>query len=242
MVIRPEQMEVLEKASQANFEDAVVEEMRERFPKHCELLGDENLRRKVREGLETARGYGLASKRGLCLFVQLGFQLGAAFDLDPQYPWAAEILNDRAPSEPVRGERLEKKASECLAAISGPNGKFVYAALGRLRQESLEHLAGMGSRLWMTWLYPEKCRYIGEEALDKLVYASEEAARSYGLTTPGGVTVYVALAFFLGCGFDADPQFAFAQRILADEALADPAAKAAQLHQASLAYLENWAG
>jgi hypothetical protein len=75
-----------------------------------------------------------------------------------------------------------------------------------------------------------------------VVARAVEAARRTRLTTEAGVVMYVVLMFFLGSGFEEDPQFRWAKKILTDETLKEPAKKAAKLREAAMAYLARFAG
>jgi hypothetical protein len=245
--IRWEQMEVFDRAVLKDFEDQTLEHLKKGFPKHCRLLGEENLRKKVRQGFERARSYGLSSQNGLRLFVELTFLLGSGFDTDPQLPWAAEILKDTASDQAARVERLHQKSMEYLEKVCGPNNEHIDAVLARLRTEPLQGFSQSGigrfedymvRRFWL--LSPEKCRYIGEGCLRGLIQSGLDAARGYGLLNELGVTAYLGLMFILGSDFAGDLQYGFAQEVLSDQSLADPAQKANRLYAEALAYLDRW--
>ena len=94
LVMRETQMATFEQAAVHNFENRLLEHLEEFFPKHCEILGEEQARKAIRLGIERAKQYDLVSERDLHLYVGLMFMLGSYFDQDPQLPWAAKILTD----------------------------------------------------------------------------------------------------------------------------------------------------
>jgi hypothetical protein len=245
--IRKDQMAVMDQLALKHFEDQTAEELKQSFPKHARLLGEEKLRQRVREGFARARVYGLSSQNGLRLFVELTFLLGNAFDTDPQVSWAAQILSDSAAEEATRVERLYQKTTDYLQSVCGPNGEHIHAALAKVRGEALEGFPQSGLGAFQDFmlrrfllLYPEKCRHVGEPALRRLIESGLQPARSYGLVTERGVTLLLALMFLLGSGFHQDSQFAFAAKVLADASLTDPNQKAERLKAEALAYLEQW--
>ncbi len=245
--IRKEQMETLDRAAIENFEKGLAAELAQALPKVAGIMGEERFRAKVRIGLARAREHRLVSQNGLRLFTHLTFLLGSAFDKDPQTSWAAEILSDPDSEEATRVERLHQRSLKHLEEVAGEGGKFVDGVLARLPAEALEGYSqsGLGDfeayisrRFWL--LYPQKCQCIGESALRKLIRDGMASARARGLTTERGVTLYLALAFLLGAGFDEDLQYPFAQEVLKDPALTEPRKKAELLYERALEYLKRW--
>lgn len=85
----------------------VLRWLREIFPQKYERVGELNLRRMIRRGVEAALTYSIADGRGQSVFAGMMFMLGSGFDRDPQFPWAAEALKDDPLAEPTdRGARL----------------------------------------------------------------------------------------------------------------------------------------
>ncbi len=247
--IRKEQMETFDRVAVENFEKGLAAELGAALPKVREMMGEDRFLAKVRGGLARARGHGLESQNGLRLFTHLTFLLGSAFDRDPQTAWAGEILGDRGTDEVVRVERLHQRSMKHLEEVAGEGGEFIDRVLARLQAEALEGYSqsGLGDfeaymlrRFWM--LYPEKCQCVGENALRQIIRSGMAAARSRGLTTERGVTLYLALVFLLGITFDEDPQYPFAQAVLKDPSLADPRKKAELLYERALEYLKRWRG
>ena len=60
------------------------------FPAACAALGEEQVRRVVRYGIERAASHGVTRERGVCAWVDLMFTFGRDFDRDPDLPWASE--------------------------------------------------------------------------------------------------------------------------------------------------------
>jgi hypothetical protein len=241
--IRTEQMKALEGAAVQNFDQHVAEKVRKRFPKQCEAMGSEGLTALVRLGRERAEKHGFKTCRDIDEYIHLMPVLGSYFDLDPQVPWAAEILGKTGfKDEHARMEALRVRALEHVNQVSGPGGEHIKRALERLRASQLEGFARSGVPHFETYmlqrlaaLYPEKAAAAGEIALRTVMRGAVETARKYGLTNEAGVTLLVALPFMLGAGFDTDPQYGWAAGVLKDPG--DPAAKARKLHEAAMRYL-----
>lgn len=88
LVIRASQMAVFENLATARFQQSLLDHLRIFFPQHAAVLGDAQLVRVVRYGLQRAESRGLLSERALFLYTALMFMLGSHFDDDLQLPWA----------------------------------------------------------------------------------------------------------------------------------------------------------
>lgn len=85
-------------------------------PQKYQVLGDNILRDLVRHGYGAAKQHGLTTERGAMIYLSLAFLLGAGFDHDPLYPWAAEVLADSELTDPAKkGEALYAVARRHLA-------------------------------------------------------------------------------------------------------------------------------
>jgi hypothetical protein len=78
--------------------------------KHCEL-NEAQLRHLVEQGYECVRTYGLDAPQGVFLCAGLSFLLGHGFAKDPQFRWAADVLNDPGISDPAQRVTAMKEAS-----------------------------------------------------------------------------------------------------------------------------------
>jgi hypothetical protein len=251
LVIRDSQMLAFEQGAVRNFENQLIEHLKEFFPKHCEILGEEQVRKVIRLGTERAGQYELVSERDLYLYVGLMFMLGSYFDQDPQLPWAAKILEDENIVDPsVRADRLHDRAMTFLNEATGQESQYLERALSKGRKLPASALSRTGEdrqlsfgdyllKLLYDW-YPEKYQAVGDPAIRQLIRQGYQAARGYGLTDEKGITVYLGLMFLLGGGFDRDPQYPWAETVLRDAKLIDPIEKGESLHQSALAYLAQW--
>lgn len=251
--IRAEQLEVFEQAALRNFIERMADYLQETFPKHYEIFGRDKIRDLARFGMEQARVHDLTAERSIKLYTTLMFMFGSRFDTDPQYSWAAEILGDRNNvDEMTRADRLYEKGVECLNAISGRNGRHISDALGRVRRARADDFSPSGTpqaaaadfyrRLiaQLEDLYPEKHKYVGELSLRRMIQRGIQSASGHRITRERGVATYIGLMFFLGSGFDTDPQFPWASDVLNNAAIADENQKIAQLYERAVSYLDRW--
>lgn len=75
-----------------------------------------------------------------------------------------------------------------------------------------------------------------------LVSQAVETSLNYGLTTRGSIRLYAELMLLFGCGFDTDPLFPWAPKVLHNPYAGDSASRAEQLHKLTLHYLAAVAG
>lgn len=85
-------------------------------PQKYQALGEDPLRHLVRHSYGAAKQHGLTTERGAMIYLALAFILGAGFDRDPLYPWAAVVLADPALADPAKkSEALYATAQAQLA-------------------------------------------------------------------------------------------------------------------------------
>lgn len=105
MIIRKNQMDQLGDYMRQSFEDRMVTHINRFFPDKAEALGEENLRKQIRLGMEKADRYHVRREKDVAKFVQLKFALHPEFDEQPEMAWTKEILKDH--SLPG-GEKMDK--------------------------------------------------------------------------------------------------------------------------------------
>ena len=248
LVIRDEQMAVLEHAARRGFEERTLAHLQQCFPQDVKALGEENACVVIREGVRRAQGYGISSERGLWLFIDLMFQLGGGFDTDPQLPWAAEALQGEALDEYARIDRLEAKLAEYLEKVTGAEGQHFRAALERLRDAAPDLPAAVRSgrnfetaaMLKLQFIFPEKYAWLGPERVWTLVRGGFERAQRHGLVTPGGTLLFIELSFVFGSGFDQDAQFPWFKATVSDPAFKDEQKKIERLRQQARDHIGLW--
>src|SRR2546421_745613 len=134
MRIRADQMKAFEHAAARDFKLRMSQHLKQSFPKHCQILGEERLESVIDYGWARANSYGLVAENAIILFTELMFLLGRGFDTDPQLPWTTEILTKKEfPDEATRLQSLYDKAIVYLNRVSGKNNEHIDSAQARLR-------------------------------------------------------------------------------------------------------------
>jgi hypothetical protein len=100
------QKDAFSEAALQRFEERMLLHLRMFFAPSCDALGEAAVREIVRSGVARAARHGIVSERGVCLYVDTMILHGRYFDRDPERPWAARILEDRAVRDP--GERARR--------------------------------------------------------------------------------------------------------------------------------------
>ena len=116
LVIRKEQMSVLEVAMASRFRGKLCEHLRQELPEETKTLPDPQLRSAVEEGIVQGRQYGITTERDLTLFVDLTFLLSPAFEHAPGMEWAKRILLNKE----MDGETKMSLIYQKLAAAQQP--------------------------------------------------------------------------------------------------------------------------
>lgn len=241
LVIRGEQTEAFRQAARRNFEDLMADHLRAFAPVQSKILGDAQVRKVIRLGIERAGAHSLSGRGPVRLYLELMFMLGSDFDTDPQLPWAREVLSDEAvPEQTERAGRLYDEALRFVAAVSGPNHEYERDALRRVCHKRLEDFPAADQHSMLSHLrgvYPQRCASAGEVGLRLLVQRGVGAARECGLSAHGGETLFVGLMFAFGHGCLNDPQFPWVAATLEDRRGDDPARKVERLYAKLMTYL-----
>ncbi|MGA7904711.1 MAG: hypothetical protein WCA06_18940 [Terrimicrobiaceae bacterium] len=241
--IREEQMAVFEQAALKRFENEMVVHSTNFAPHLCEVIGEEQLRLAICRAMARAGGYGFTNRGPIRLFIELMFLFGSAFDTDPQYPWAGDILH-ASDDQMQRAEQLREKTLDYQEKVSGPDGVNTRKAL-----EGLSVLARqptvIASREFLrdalqevSRVFPQKAAYVGEAALKTLVNEASTTARNYGLPVRGE-GLFVALMFAFGHGCSEDPLYPWIARTLNDRRIVEPSARADRLRKKAVTWLDH---
>jgi hypothetical protein len=246
LVLRNEQMEVFRKAALASFESKMMVHLSGFAKRHCEVIGEENVRYVIRLGIERSALYGFTDRGAIQLFLELMFMFGSYFDTDPQLPWAAQILQNReADEEMACADRLYHRTMDYLNAVAGPGNAYTIRALKKIRMIAAQSFTFtsenfVGSLMTeMADAYPEKYRYVGKDALKTLIERGIDSAKTHKVKTDRSLWLFCVLMFALGHGFANDPLFPWIARTLTDSALTDPDQRAKKLEGRAMAYLDR---
>lgn len=247
LVIRKKQLEVLEDVAARNFENELVEHIKEFAPKHSGVIKDKGVREVVRLGIERAENYGFTKRGPIRFYVELMFMFGSDFDTDFQLPWAAGMLNnDEIKDEMERADLLHEKMLEYIKKVArDANDEYSLKALRRLKNARIEDYQVAGGYfdekaiVGLRDIYPQKSEYLGEELLQTLVKRAKELAERYSVTSEKGKALFVALMFVLGHGFANDSLFPWVKTTMEDESITDPNEKAERLERKMKIYLDQ---
>jgi hypothetical protein len=228
LTIREEQMSIFEQAAIQRFEDEMVIHSKEFSPRLCEILGDEQLRVAIRQAIGPARGYGFNCRGPVRLYIEMMFLFGSGFDTDPQYPWATRILEDQSDDEFLRADRLHASTMTYLERVAGPENEHAKAALHRMKSIGVDLVTSGGPTFeisvlaGMRHLYPEKCEFIGQPALEALIEEGTHFATAHSAVEPADRGLCVGMMFVLGHGFASDPLLRWGREPLAEQQISGP--------------------
>jgi hypothetical protein len=246
--IRDEQMQAFEQAALNERENRLLEYLKEFFPTHYQILGEDQARKLIDLGVDQAKTYAITVDRELCLYINLMLMIGSGFDTDPQLPWAAEILGNSA-STNISGKvkRLYNRAMGFLDQVAGLDNEHSERVLQKLRETPIDVLLPPVTEDFtehtlthIRKLYPEKYALVEETGMRGLIQTGLRRAAGYGITSPRGTGIMIGMMFLLGHRFDIDPQFHWAKAALQDESIADPNERVARLYENGKAFLEKW--
>lgn len=91
--MRSEQFEVFERQSLLEFQQRAIAQLREGMPEETAGMSDETLRTRLQSAAERSALYELETEIEILYFLNSAILIGDdQFDVNPSYPWAAEIL------------------------------------------------------------------------------------------------------------------------------------------------------
>jgi hypothetical protein len=221
LTIRDEQWQALREAALLQFEIEMVGHLQSFAPQHAKVLGPSGLQTVVRHGHQRASGHLLTLRGTVRFYIEMIFMFGAGFDTDPQYPWAAQSLRETNLDELRRADRLHADAIAYIDAVSGPDDCWAKVALRRIRETGLDFTPESGSAFAasalseMHRIYPEKCAYVGQAALESLIDAGARQADELGAPEPADRGFCIGLMFALGHGYATDPHMPWISNTLA---------------------------
>ena len=91
------------------------------FKQKYEVVGEANLKEMIACGIPSAKKYGITDEGYLVVYIVFMFMLGSGFDRDPQFPWAAVILQDVALDQQQKTAILYKTAIANLDKVLSQN-------------------------------------------------------------------------------------------------------------------------
>lgn len=248
MIIRKEQLSTLEEIRLPEFEDFMVEHLKEFSPLHSASLGESGVRKLIRVGIERAKRHRFTHRGPVKFYIEAMILLGVDFDTDPQYPAAGAILRDASFSDSEQGRRADRVHAwlmELLEAAAGLDRAFAARALHRARAMPLQSIPrsspGFADAMLrrMEENHPEKAKYLGAPALRGLIPRAVEEAEKYGVATDAGVCMFVALMFAVGHGFAQDPKYPWIAGTLTNPVIADPDKRIERLYSKTMTYLDH---
>lgn len=239
--IHAAQIKTFEQAALLNFENEVVDHIHQFAATQFQSIGDRAVREVVRTGMSRAMNYGLTNRGPVRFYVETTFMLGTDFDTDPQYPWAERILNDPEPvDQSIRADRLYDQAMAYVQAVTGPDNCYEREALRRiipLQFEDLPTEEGIAEAIRR--LYPQKCEFLGEAALDALIDRGKEMATKSAAYSSTAIALFTGLMFIFGHGCLTDPQYPWISDTLRRTSSIDSNERLKKLYSKTMTYLNH---
>jgi hypothetical protein len=244
--IRKEQMLVLEEARLPEFENYMVEHLKDFSPLHSKSLGEAGIRTLIRVGMERAKEHEFTHRGPVKFYIETMILLGVDFDSDPQYPWPGKILLDPLiPDQTQRADRVHAWLMELLEEAGGPNRQYAKQALHRARDIPFEPFPVSSANFEdeairrMKENHPEKVAYLGEAVLRALIPRAIQETKKYSVSTDAGVCLFLGLMFALGHGFINDPKYPWVAKTLTNSAITDPDKRVERLYSKTMTYLDH---
>jgi hypothetical protein len=119
LVIRSEQMDMLQVHMTKQFVNRMVQHVREFFPEEFASMGEGTVRETIEYAIDRAQSYDISVEYDVSRYINLMFTFGRDYDIDPALPWAKEILINTELSGFSKVDRLYEKAEKHIQHASG---------------------------------------------------------------------------------------------------------------------------
>jgi len=100
-------MQVFAEHARKQFEVSMLHDLRKRFPVETTAVSDEQLAKRIRNGTEKAKCYGLNLTHQVRAYLELDLVYGADFDVSPATAWAGKILRNYRITADAKLQALE---------------------------------------------------------------------------------------------------------------------------------------
>jgi hypothetical protein len=222
LYIRPEQMETLNAHSLKMYKDKLRTHLMQYKPYLCEAAGTESLKTMVDLGFQRARSCDFTLSGTIRTYLEIMLVLGSDFKRDPQYFWLMPWLRSQEDCpEMDRARLLRFHVVRYLDDVQGINGVYEIQALSQaqsITNEQLIQISGnypQNAMKWLESMYPQKCRFIGTDALWSLIHHARKEAIQSELSSPAGAPLVLVLMFTFGSGILRDPMYPWITKTLA---------------------------
>ncbi len=111
-VVRQGHFDAFAESYNETFEDRMARHLPIKFPAQCDELGEQGLRRRIRDGVERAKRHKIQSQTDVARFIRFMFTLGPDFDTARKTNWVRPILADSDASAGQRLDRIRAEARE----------------------------------------------------------------------------------------------------------------------------------
>lgn len=246
LIIRPEQKNTLKKGAKHRFESDMLTHLNQFSPDLFKTVKEEQMLKVIRLGMSQAETYGFTFRGPVRLYLELMLLFGSGFDTDPQYPWAAEILNAKDSAlQMQRADLLYEKTLDYRHEVSGPDDAYMYQALQRFADRAEQPLTFNSNDIVPDMLseikviYPEKTAYVREAGLMALILEGVNTAHHYLITTDRGIGLIIFLMVAFGHNCTQDPLYPWIENTLADKENVDSKTREEQLEKKALIWLDH---
>ncbi len=104
--LRDEHLNAFSQTALGAFEVRALAHLRKCLPDETQHHSDAELRARVRACLPRAKRHGLTTQRQLMAFVDTSYLSQEDFDVSPNCPWAAAVLDDREIPPDLKSQTL----------------------------------------------------------------------------------------------------------------------------------------
>lgn len=221
--------------------DMLTEYFGECYPQASRYISRENIFRFAQKVVEQNRNIGLTAFNNLKVYMAQVAELGVGYMEDPQF-WRINQAIGSTDSSYAILQALVAGTDEFRHAVWGDSGGPYYSALRRFLHTSYVDWTEPNSISEVTtllnFLYPERVKYIGPQAIIGLGRMAKKEVEKWGLPPRPGIAFFMGLMLFLGAGCAEDSFYPWISGALTKNSPADMKIQAIFSAAKRLAYFE----
>lgn len=208
MKISVEQLEMLDIYSADSYVSELVVRCKNVFPLLYQTLGEKRLKLNISKLIKKAKFSNITQRGPIQLYFDMSVTLGYEFETDPMYShFNFKLERYSSYNELDRSLIIYKIFDSYVGNVIGENGEYVRKFLEKLKGENFSSVKESGFVFCMydllSYLYPQKCAYLGQDAVFDSINYITERTKANGLSSKKR-TAYIISSFIIGHEFEKD--------------------------------------
>ncbi|EDX9487209.1 hypothetical protein LAN87_004408 [Salmonella enterica] len=210
MKFTEDQVTLLRKLSLKNYIDELVEHIKYVFPLLPFSCGADNLYSYIEMSIVRAKNAGYTQRGAVRLYIDMMIILGERFERDPLFKnIEARDINENL-SQIEKTMNLYSFLNRYINEVYGEGGIFFMESLSKFKNFNIENIPVTYKNRphnihnLLKYIYPQRYKFIGSNAIDHLNALSEEYAERNEIVQGNQRTYLIVVMFLFGCSLESN--------------------------------------